>query len=224
MTNQLYNANVTEYDFFEAVDGRVLTPSSKLFDLFERNDFNYKKGVIGCALSHIYLWDELINDTSCDFYVILEDDVEFCENFKQQLDYVCKLFSDKKVDHLSLGEYNSAKPFATHNSVNEIYSKNVYEEGTIAFGYIISKDAAKKAIQYIDSCPIKCAIDNPQALGNILDYYSLTHRIIECKTVNQYGTDIQHNHPDNYFIVNNNNFNKASLTVAYCDWWESEYC
>ena len=79
------------------------------------NDFNYKKGVMGCALSHIHLWNNLINDKDNDFYVIFEDDIVFCNNFKKHLNYVCKLFVEQKLEHLALGEYNSSKQFPSSN-------------------------------------------------------------------------------------------------------------
>ena len=130
-----------------------------MFSLFERNDFNYKKGVIGCALSHICLWNKLINDTENDFYIILEDDISFCDNFKKHLNDVCKLFVDKKLEHLALGEYNSDKQFPEKNSMIETYSKNLYKEWNTAFAYIISKHAAINVMAYINTCSIKCALD-----------------------------------------------------------------
>ena len=82
MKTKLKNLYINKYDFFEAVDGKELTPTPELLSLFKMNDFNYKKGVMGCALSHIHLWNNLINDKDNDFYVILEDDIVFSNNFK----------------------------------------------------------------------------------------------------------------------------------------------
>jgi len=223
MERQLQISGIDSYEFFEAINGKDLSPSSELFALFERNDFNYKKGVIGCALSHIHLWNKLINDKENDFYIILEDDITFCDNFKKYLGDVCKLFVEQKLEHLALGEYNTSKGFPTDKFKIEVYSKDLYKEWNTFFAYIISKDAAKKAINYINSCSIKCGIDNPQAFGYILKYSSLNAKLVHCEIVNEFGSDIQNHSIDNNFIVIPSK-NKEILTVSFCDWWNSEYC
>jgi len=226
MIKQLENENISNnnYEFIEAVDGIELTLTAELFSLFEKNDFNYKKGVIGCALSHIYLWNELINDEKSDFYVILEDDIKFCNNFKQHLDYVCKLFVEQKLEHLALGEYLSNKAFPIEDTKIETYKKDLYKEWNSFFAYIISKSAAVKSINYINNCSIKSAIDNPQAFGYILNYNTLNVKLIDCEIVNEHGSDIQTNTIDNYFNFTPFIKSKEELTVSFCDWWNTEYC
>jgi len=224
MTSKLTKENIKNYEFFKAVDGKELEQKQVLYELFKHNDFGYKKGVIGCALSHIHLWNELLHDKNNEFYVILEDDVNICSNFKQHLNYVSNLFVSQNIEHLALGEYYSNKDYPINSNDINTYKKNLYEERHIIFGYLISKNAVIKAFDYINSCSIKCAFDNPLAFGYILDYRTLSHKLIECKIDNQYGSDIQNNNLDNYFTFDDNNSNISSLTVAYCDWWESEYC
>jgi GR25 family glycosyltransferase involved in LPS biosynthesis len=219
---QLQLSGIDSYEFFEAINGKDLSPSSELFALFERNDFNYKKGVIGCALSHIHLWNKLINDTENEFYVILEDDIVFCDNFKKHLGAATNLFIEQKIEHLALGEYNTSKVFPTDDFKIEVYSKDLYKEWNLTFAYIISKDAAKKAINYINSCSIKSAIDNPQAFGYILKYSSLNVKLVHCEIVNEFGSDIQTNNRDDFFEFNTSK-DKLILTVSFCDWWEKEY-
>ena len=223
MIEQFSKNDITNYEFFEAIDGKKIKNSEKIQTLFEGNDFNYKKGVIGCALSHIHLWNELINDINSKYYVILEDDIELCDNFKQHLDDVCKLFDKQNLEHLALGEYDSNKQFPSLNATIDIYTKDLYNEGHITFAYIISKQAVIKAFEYINRCSIKCAFDNPQAFGYILNYSAINYKLVNCKQFNEFGTDIQNNNIENYFEFTKNNTNKI-LTVSFCDWWRSEYC
>jgi GR25 family glycosyltransferase involved in LPS biosynthesis len=220
MEEQLKKANITNFDFFVAVDGKELQSSVELYSLFEDNDFNYKKGVVGCALSHIQLWNELLNDKSTDYYVVLEDDVVLCDNFKTYLDIVCKLFIEQKLEHLALGEYKSNKKFPEENYKFRVYSKDLYKEWHTSFAYIISKQAALKIINYINNCSIKCAIDNPQAFGNILTYSALNYKLVNAEIVNEFGSDIQLDE-----IICNFNFGKTktTITVSFCDWWKCEY-
>ena len=45
-----------------AVDGRRLALTQELAHCFRDNDFKWKKAVMGCALSHLSLWEKLAND------------------------------------------------------------------------------------------------------------------------------------------------------------------
>ncbi len=226
MTDQFSKNDITNYEFFEAINGKNIKESEEIRMLFNGNDFNYKKGVIGCTLSHIHLWNELIHDNTNNFYVILEDDIELCNNFKQHLDNVCKLFDEQNLHHLALGEYDSNKQFPDITSNIIIHTKDLYKDGHITFAYIISKPAIIKAFEYINSCSIKCALDNPQTFGYILNYGAINYKLVDCKQVNEFGTDIQNNNIENYFEFTKNNINNTNkiVTVSFSDWWRSEYC
>lgn len=65
-----------------AVDGRHLTPTPEILHLFRGNDFGYRRGVVGCALSHLGLWKR-IADSSWPhrWTLVFEDDVMFCGDF-----------------------------------------------------------------------------------------------------------------------------------------------
>ncbi len=61
-----------------AVDGRALSMTPAIAQLFKTNDFFWKKAILGCALSHLSLWAELASEGAvCENYLILEDDVKF---------------------------------------------------------------------------------------------------------------------------------------------------
>ena len=63
-----------------AVDGKLLDCTQNLYNLFARNDFQWKKSVMGCALSHIMLWAQLVCEhPSVNNYLILEDDCRFVD-------------------------------------------------------------------------------------------------------------------------------------------------
>lgn len=64
-----------------AVDGRSLTLTPEMVQCFRDNDFKWKKSVMGCALSHLALWEKLANDTLAKRYLIMEDDVKFQTNW-----------------------------------------------------------------------------------------------------------------------------------------------
>jgi GR25 family glycosyltransferase involved in LPS biosynthesis len=61
-----------------AYDGCKVQLSPQLARLFAPNDFMWKKAVLGCAMSHLSLWIDLATEQECcENYLILEDDVQF---------------------------------------------------------------------------------------------------------------------------------------------------
>jgi len=87
----------TEYEFVNAVDGTEIFPTSQLKRLFQGNDFRSRRGVVGCALSHYHLWQELLTDSSHEFYVIMEDDFELCPHFKRAIHAMHDEFINRDV-------------------------------------------------------------------------------------------------------------------------------
>lgn len=82
---ELENANILNYQIFNAVDGYNIPPTKEIFDLFKGNDFSYQRGVIGCALSHYKIWEELVASDK-DWAIVFEDDIKFYPNFKENLE------------------------------------------------------------------------------------------------------------------------------------------
>ena len=223
ITNQLQKHGINDYTLVEAVDGSQLEETQDLANLFQGNNFNNNKGVIGCALSHLKLWYELINDTNNDYYVILEDDIELYDDFKNKLKEYCTLFQQYGAEHLSLGVYDcnneEQRKISTENVT--IFRKNVYKFWNITFAYIISKQAAQKIIDFVNICSIKCAIDNPRAYGDILVHHHTTQCIAKQKNVNVFGSDIISSNC--FSFSNNSNYNNKEIKIAFCDFWVEGY-
>jgi GR25 family glycosyltransferase involved in LPS biosynthesis len=155
------DAHIKNFVFFAAVDGKNLLPTNELKKLFQGNDFGSRKGVIGCALSHLQLWRELVADPKNEYYVIFEDDItlsKFKERFAQ--------IKPEKHEVLFLGYHMYAKK---REEVKHIYesadelikteplNKNLYIGGT--FAYTVNKIGAQKLLAYIEKNGIKHGID-----------------------------------------------------------------
>ena len=87
----------------------------------------------------------------------------------------------------------------------QFLKKDVYKLWNIGFAYIISKNAAKKIIDFINNCSIKCAIDNPQAYGEVIKYHYPSQFIIKHKNMDVFGSDINNNLNCLQFTNNINN-------------------
>lgn len=150
------------FNFFNAVDGSMLKMSDDLKKLFNGNDFNWRRGVIGCALSHLTCWQELCQ-SHYDYYVIVEDDSEFVDNFMEKTQTILKQMKEQnaKIAYIFWHEYtrkyynieelNNDAPILKHFE----YSKTGGGTG----GYIISKEGAKMLFEWFIVNGIKRGID-----------------------------------------------------------------
>jgi GR25 family glycosyltransferase involved in LPS biosynthesis/tetratricopeptide (TPR) repeat protein len=160
-----------DYEFINAVDGLLLSPTCELKYLFRNNDFGSRKCVIGCALSHYNLWKQLVNDSQHEYYVIMEDDFVLCSNFKKQLDTLKSNneFTTREVLFLGYHMFEKDRKYDVYNLVSEVVdvkelNKDLYIGGY--FAYSINKNGAKNLLEYIDQNGINHGIDY---LNKILD-------------------------------------------------------
>ncbi|ARF10268.1 glycosyltransferase family 25 [Hokovirus HKV1] len=145
---------------FEAFDGKTLTGNSKELEIFKNNTFNYRQGVMGAALSHIKLWEKLVNSNK-EYFLIFEDDITFVDNFLEHYEDVNKILNNKKIDFLLLGFHTSVYKDSTDTEVSAIIEELYNNPKKIIdmndnirnktwgglFAYIIHRDTA---ISYLD--------------------------------------------------------------------------
>ena len=169
---------INDYKFFEAVDGKTLcvdykasqSTQSEINNLFYNNDFGNRIGVIGIALSHYRIWQNIVNN-NISFSLIFEDDVKLVENFSSKFEKL-KATLEKK-DFTLLGgmmfKHNRDKYkeiYGNDFDDNDIVQKEniitpffneIYIGG--AFSYTITLEGAKKMVNYISEHGIKHGID-----------------------------------------------------------------
>ena len=214
----LKQQNINSYEFIEAVDGNLLKPTLELKYLFEGNDFASRKGVIGCALSHYNLWKRLLEDNKNDYYLIMEDDITLCNDFKKKLNSIKLEFINKEFlflgYHMFEKERIKVKNKYNNNNVDikiQKLNKNLYIGGY--FAYTINKSGAKKMINYIDDNGIKHGIDYLNKIMKINNYECIPQLVFS--TWNEGGkkidTDIQNNYNSLDFSSLNN------IKVAFHD-------
>ncbi len=194
-----------DYSIFKAIDGNELEPTLELKLLFDGNDFGSRRGVIGCALSHLKMWRQLLADKYNNYYVIMEDDFSLAPGFKDQFDKLQIQFEDKDI--IFLGYHMFAKKRAevkdTYDVINantlvkvKPLNKDLYIGGT--FAYSINKIGAKKLIDYIETKGIKHGIDYLMKIAPELNSCELQPQLV-FSDWNEAGTsgvdtDIQNNY------------------------------
>jgi GR25 family glycosyltransferase involved in LPS biosynthesis len=148
-----------DYTFVKAVDGCELRITDDARTIFAKNDFQFRRGVLACALSHIGLWKQLVEDAESESYTIVEDDITVCAKFKELLKMSqLAAESNEACDILFLGftlNGNFDDRFAPGNFCEPLTWK--YSGG--AFGYILKKCGAKKLLDHIAAHGVHRAID-----------------------------------------------------------------
>ena len=191
-----------KYTRYSAVDGRALKSSLQLQRLFDGNDYNMRRGMVGCALSHIKLIIEFLNSSN-KMMVVLEDDIQFTENFDSKLEILLADCQTYDWDMIYLGchlrnknNVNKSEEFRVER-MNASESLSYSMGGT--FGYVISKNGAMKLLEFINVNGMSNGIDTVQqkAADHMDIYYCTPHLVfsecfrIESTDTMKFDTDIQ---------------------------------
>ena len=183
--------NISNYTIFDAVDGKEIIVTNELSNIFINNDFGSNSGVIGCALSHLKLWNELINDSINDYYIIFEDDftIDHNKSFKKKIDNLDSDFKNKDLIfigyHMFENKRNEFKDIYNEDSNNDQeitpnvhnLNKDLYIGGT--FSYSINKKGAQKLIDHIKQHGIKHGIDYLIKITPTLNIFELRPLIVK---------------------------------------------
>lgn len=179
--NNLLNAEpylANKITRISAINGRNLQMNNDIYKLFKNNIFNWKKSIMGCFLSHINIWKRIINESG-EYFMILEDDVRFVNGWLKEWNTFSKHIPDDAELLYLGGVLPPNKPMLNSclEHVNESWSKikpntlfssvNTPIFHFCAYSYIISKNAAKKLLDFLNTseqkafCPADHFIMNP---------------------------------------------------------------
>jgi GR25 family glycosyltransferase involved in LPS biosynthesis len=159
-----------------AIDGKTLD-INKFMNVFKypekiikKNPYglhNYNKSVLGCALSHINIWEKILTSELTyddDFVLVLEDDIYIKKEddyYKRMNEIYNKLKYDLDWDIVFLG-FTDYKKIQGDIEYNKLFIKLSGERrlnGGGTFGYFIRKKACKKLFSIISRFKICQAID-----------------------------------------------------------------
>ena len=161
--------------------------------------------MVGCAMSHIKLCVDLLK-SDLDMICVLEDDVTFSSTFKEQMKHLIQnLPADWDLIYLGHHLY----PQYTNNDAykNEAlpprlekwnYKTSRQKSMGGTHGYMISKDGARKLLEFINNTGMTNGIDTVQqkAINVMNTYYCFPHLVFsECALPGQtVDSDIQYNY------------------------------
>lgn len=182
---------------FSAIDGKNIKLTSNIYKLFQYNNSLWKKSVMGCALSHIIIWLQLIADKNAHSYLVLEDDMRFAINdWSNKWNEMSKNIPDD-AELLYLGGVlpsNASALDSVLESVNNNWAKikpnTLFGTTTpqpifhfCTYSYIITKSGAKKILDWLIYSKEKCFAGIDHVLGNPvigLNKYISTPLIAKC--------------------------------------------
>ena len=192
---------------FSAIDGSSLRKSRDLQIIFDNNDYRMRRGMVGCAMSHIKLYSDFVNSQGVnDIWCILEDDIEFVPNFLSKLRSVLRDLEDKKWDLVYLGhhirpQFQTPRTRSTLH-VPKLEKWNTHKSLTQSLGgtggYLINKSGSLNLLEFIRSGGMTNGIDTVQqkAADTLNIFYLDVHLIwAECfPHQTNLDTDIQNDH------------------------------
>lgn len=195
------------YNRFNAIDGDKLITNTQLQRIFDGNDYNMRRGMVGCALSHFKLYTNLINSkTNVNTYIIFEDDIKVVKNFEKKLLHLFDKLNEFDWDIVFLG-HHMKKEYITTETYNEEILPNLEKWNSTQSlersyggtgGYIITKQGAIKLLDYINKVTMTNCIDTmiQKSSDELNVFYCSPHLIYtDCIQYNNLiDTDIQYNY------------------------------
>jgi GR25 family glycosyltransferase involved in LPS biosynthesis len=160
------------------VNGKTLEMNQFIFNLFNQNEFQWKKSIIGCNLSHISVWNRISLAEKEGYYLVLEDDVRFHKNWLESWkDFQKAIPAD--ADLLYLGgvlppnkaalplvskRYNDYWSFIEPNTLFSPVPVPVFH--FCAYSYILTRAGAQKIMTYMTHSEKKSFTVSDHLLGH----------------------------------------------------------
>jgi GR25 family glycosyltransferase involved in LPS biosynthesis len=199
---EINQSELVHFHVFNAIDGQELKPDLVLQRLFEPNDYNYRRGIMGCAISHIMMWSELVSSNFLNGMVIIEDDARLSKKFMNKLLHVLERTPEADIIFLHHHAYNQWRnkddanenliPVATKWSKDESIKRSM--GGTTA--YYITRAGASRLLSEIDRQGVKYGIDWVMFHYNVnkVFYTSPFLAFADCAQVKGNDSDIQNDY------------------------------
>lgn len=150
MKNQLNNSNFN-YQFIEAVKGSDLTDEQIKSKVQDYPNCLLTKGEIGCALSHINIYQKMV-DESIEYALVLEDDAIVPKNLEKTINGIIRQDIKHNRNVYLLSEVISyIENKKLHSNIYSAY------HACGAHGYLINFKAAKKLLSALN--PIRYEAD-----------------------------------------------------------------
>ena len=159
--NELKKQNLKNYKFISAVNGNELKKKeinsliSKEKNFINPINTNMSKSEIGCSLSHIKIYKEIVK-SDIDYALILEDDAFFLNKFTKNLKKFISINFKYKKQIILLSELREFYkiPIDKEKDYEIVDVTNAY----FTHSYFINNEAARSLLHF--NFPVKTVADN----------------------------------------------------------------
>ena len=130
-------------EMFDGIHGESFGLKTTIpnYDILPGREYFIPQGAVGCILSHLMLWNVLINQPEDEFFII-EDDVLVCENFSEKFTkFKLELPEDWQMVYVGWIKYD--EPPITHVSENVVIPDPIF----CTHAYLVKKSALKILIE-----------------------------------------------------------------------------
>ena len=158
------NGTVPPCNIWHGVDGSKLEPDLKIQKIFETGDYRFRKGIVGCAYSHLKIWADFAR-SSADFCVVLEDDVKLVPHYTTKLMSLLRAYS---FDVLFL-HWNPYNHVANKEEWEQVATTPIAEQWTVqqsmernmgsGAGYVLTRKAVKHMLNFVKIHGMPNAVD-----------------------------------------------------------------
>jgi GR25 family glycosyltransferase involved in LPS biosynthesis/glycosyltransferase involved in cell wall biosynthesis len=146
---------------FAAIDGQTLELTPEIEFMFRGNDFDFRRGIVACALSHLELWRDVAEGDGRSM-LIFEDDITLVDDFTAQLADVLGALKDRDdVDLVFLGyqRWLNAPAVSTDNTAPQLQPMQWEHFLGGTFAYVLTRVGARKLLEIVDRDGIQTGID-----------------------------------------------------------------
>lgn len=195
--SDLYKNNII-CNRFDAINGRTLTDDQLAYyvqevalqnlyfaekNSYRRKHYELTKGAVGCYLSHLTLYEQLLNDDSSDYYLIFEDDCIFNKNIAHNISTILNN-APNNWDMIIFGAIRSKS-----NKVQNTLLKYNTFWGLCC--YVINKRGARKIFEeYLDN-KITMQIDSVMSVMSLNNRLNIYGPVNKLAMHGKMSTDIQ---------------------------------
>jgi len=149
---------------FPAVDGAALEETPEIRHTFRGNDFALRRGIVGCALSHLALWRIAAERPEGELTLVLEDDARPAERFDRELAAVCaELRADHRGFDLALLGYFPKHPDdetpSSEASQARLRPMRWGRHLGGSWAYVVSPQGARRLLELVERDGIQNGID-----------------------------------------------------------------
>ena len=232
---EMANESLNTFNIFKSVVNYDYLKEIKTLELFnlknikdDHNSHNYDVNKMNNILSHYYLWEHFSNNDKT-INLILEDNVEFEDNFNVKLNKVLIEMLNYEWDILFLN-YQNDNHTEDQDSKNvlKLNQKNKNSKVTMKSAYLININSGKKIMEYIKKNGMKQQLNNlMMEFFDNLNCYKLKSNICTSESMMETKEDLLDINDVNKIInpgvekvilhqeVNNEDFMPLLLDIEY---------